>query len=101
MTRKWAPQTRYTLRRNTANIMKGLVLGPWNFAILTKNLVIRLNLSQNSKFFERKQHAVKKGIHFERTFQQHHIVYSYLSVTITTYDLDEILRPKPFHARYN
>jgi len=26
MTRSWAPQTRYTLRRNTASIMKGLVL---------------------------------------------------------------------------
>jgi len=25
MTRRWAPQTRYTLRRNTASIMKGLV----------------------------------------------------------------------------
>jgi len=26
MTRRWAPQTCCTLRRNTANIMKGLVL---------------------------------------------------------------------------
>jgi len=26
MTRRWAPPTRYTLRRNTANVMKGLVL---------------------------------------------------------------------------
>jgi len=25
MTRRWAPPTRYTLRRNTASIMKGLV----------------------------------------------------------------------------
>jgi len=25
MTRSWAPPTRYTLRRNTASIMKGLV----------------------------------------------------------------------------
>jgi len=29
MTRRWAPPTRYTLRRNTASIMKGLVLGFW------------------------------------------------------------------------
>jgi len=27
MTRRWAPQTHYTLRRNTASIMKGLVFG--------------------------------------------------------------------------
>jgi len=26
MTRRWAPPTRYTLRRNTASIMKDLVL---------------------------------------------------------------------------
>jgi len=26
MTRSWAPQIRYTLRRNTASMMKGLVL---------------------------------------------------------------------------
>jgi len=26
MTRRWAPPTRYTLRRNMASIMKGLVL---------------------------------------------------------------------------
>jgi len=25
MTRKWAPPTRYTLRRNTASVMKGFV----------------------------------------------------------------------------
>jgi len=30
MTRKWAPLTRYTLRRNTASIMKGLV---WFFLV--------------------------------------------------------------------
>jgi len=27
--RRWAPPTRYTLRRNTASIMKGLVLVWW------------------------------------------------------------------------
>jgi len=31
MTRRWAPQTRYTLRRNTASIMKGLVFGLENY----------------------------------------------------------------------
>jgi len=30
MTRRWAPQSRYTLRRNTASVMKGLVLVIYN-----------------------------------------------------------------------
>jgi len=32
MTRSWAPQTRYTLQRNTASTMEGLVL-----EVLTRN----------------------------------------------------------------
>jgi len=31
MTQKWAPQTRYTLRRNTASIMKGLICLKFSF----------------------------------------------------------------------
>jgi len=26
LTQRWAPQTRYTLRHNTASIMKGIIL---------------------------------------------------------------------------
>jgi len=33
MTRRWAPQTRYTLLRNTASIMKGLIW--WFFGTLS------------------------------------------------------------------
>jgi len=37
MTRRWAPQTRYTLRRNTTSIMKGLAW--FEFKISRNSLV--------------------------------------------------------------
>jgi len=33
MTRRWAPQTRYTLRRNTTSIMRSLVWFKTSFLI--------------------------------------------------------------------
>jgi len=42
MTRRWAPPTRYTLRRNTASIMKGLVLFFGSTVKLNINLTILL-----------------------------------------------------------
>jgi len=58
MTRKWALQTRYTLRRNTASIMKGLV---WH------------NLKNIKRFYSKFQTNIKEPEHpkiFETDFKR-------------------------------
>ena len=43
MTRRWAPPTRYTLRRNTASIIKNLI---WFWGVFTENDTWNLWLSE-------------------------------------------------------
>jgi len=52
MTRRWAQQTRYTLRRNMASIMKGLVL-----EYLTRN-----NQGRRQKIFQEGAIEKKRAI---------------------------------------
>jgi len=44
MTRRWAPPTRYTLRRKTASIMKGLVL-VWLYETIFNNQITEVPTS--------------------------------------------------------
>ena len=46
MTRRWAPQTRYKLRRSTASIMKDFILFDKRHDVLV-NLILRLFFSLN------------------------------------------------------
>jgi len=65
MTRRWTPQTRYTLRRNTASIMKGLVwihpihFSEWSF--LQKQYFRNDFLDKLGAFHKSRPHKITKN----------------------------------------
>ena len=65
MTRRWAPQTRYTLRRITANIMKDFIWIPYesnyvqpSFSCVRKNVIGYKNLSYSTSTFDCASHKL-------------------------------------------